>query len=371
MRLHIVPDEKVINRCVDLFNEAFPNDNIFIVLTNNLDSKYVKKKNNVVFLKYDTKIFWKTIGSISNYEHIIIHFLTGDSVKFLNKINHPSIYWIAWGADIYNGMLEQRGYKLYAQENILWRISKKKLPYFIYKIAYNFEKRKRAKQLLSAAKKVTYFVPDSMYEEFPLLLSYYPELSHLQYKNFYYYPIDDILSKSLLLFRGKRWNIMIGNSASPTGNHLSVIAALKSFSLGNKKVIIPLSYGNCNYAKLITKVGSDSFGEKFHAVTDFLSLNEYNSLLSSVNVFIYGNWRQEAVGNILIALYLGGKVFLDKRNPLLKFYKSLGLVLFDIEELSDIHLSTMLSDEHVNTNRNILNNNYSKGLLIKLIKNNF
>ena len=45
--------------------------------------------------------------------------------------------------------------------------------------------------------------------------------------------------------------------------------------------------------------------------------NTINFLLSA-DVFIYGNWRQEAVGNILIALFIGGKVFLDEKNPLLK-----------------------------------------------------
>ena len=71
-----------------------------------------------------------------------------------------------------------------------------------------------------------------------------------------------------------------------------------------------------NYANYISKVGEQYFGRKFNAIRDFMPLEEYNKFLLSADVFIYGNWRQEAVGNILIALFIGGKVFLDEKNPL-------------------------------------------------------
>ncbi len=46
MRLHIVPDEKVINRCIDAFNSVFPDENVFIVFLNDEKSlpQYVQKK---------------------------------------------------------------------------------------------------------------------------------------------------------------------------------------------------------------------------------------------------------------------------------------------------------------------------------------
>ena len=49
MRLHIVPDEKVINRCIDAFNSVFPDENVFIVFLNDEKSlpQYVQKKNQV------------------------------------------------------------------------------------------------------------------------------------------------------------------------------------------------------------------------------------------------------------------------------------------------------------------------------------
>lgn len=374
MRLHIVPDEKVINRSIELFEEVFPDENTFIVLVcKGLRSpKYVKKDfGNVLFLEYDTKLFWNAVGDINRYQSIIIHFLSGDSVNFLNRIKHHNIYWIAWGADLYSGLLEERGYKLYESVDILWRISKWKIPYFIYKLVYKIRRKINTDKMLTGAKKVHYFVPDSMYDEYPLLLSYYPELAHLEYRDFFYYPIDDILGEDLINTTSIGRSVIIGNSSSPTGNHLSVISYLRNFSLGDKDIIVPLSYGNKSYAALVEQEGMYAFGKNFKVVKNFLLLDDYNQLLLSANIFIYGNWRQEAVGNILIALYLGGKVFLDKRNPLLNFYKSLGLTLFDIEELSDEHLNSKLSSETINDNRKILKQFYSKERLISLIRENF
>ena len=59
MRLHIVPDEKVINRCIDAFNSVFPDENVFIVFLNDEKSlpQYVQKKNQVFYVKFFSSIF--------------------------------------------------------------------------------------------------------------------------------------------------------------------------------------------------------------------------------------------------------------------------------------------------------------------------
>lgn len=373
MRLHIVPDEKVINRCIDAFNSVFPDENVFIVFLNDEKSlpQYVQKKNQVFYVKFGSSIFWNIIGDVNKYAAIIIHFFTTDSIRFVNSINHSKIYWIEWGADLYSGLLENRGYQLYADRKILWRISTKKIPYRLYQLLYKMKLCKKTHELLHAVKKVHYFVPDSMYDEYPLLLSYYPELSHLEYKDFFYYPIDEILSDELYCSITKGNNIIIGNSSSPTGNHLSIFERLKMLGVNDKKIFVPLSYGNMNYANYISKVGEQYFGRKFNAIRDFMSLEEYNKFLLSADVFIYGNWRQEAVGNILIALFIGGKVFLDEKNPLLKFYKDKGLVIFGLNELTVGSIINQLSSNEIANNRKILNNIYSKERLYYLIKSNF
>ena len=153
---------------------------------------------------------------------------------------------------------------------------------------------------------------------------------------------------------------MVNHSASVSGNHAGVFKRLSELELGTKKIIVPVSYGNKTYASYLEDLGASLFGPKAIMIKEFMELSKYNELLCDCNVFIYGHYRQEAVGNILVALYLGGKVFLYERNPLYGFYKSLGLNLFSIDaDLNSESIRTKLSVDQINENKRILNDYYS------------
>lgn len=369
LRLHIAQDEKVIDRCIDNFEEVFPNENKFlIILKKGRKPRFVT--HNVCFAEYGTSLFWQFVGDVKDYKSIIIHFLSPVCVDFLNKINHDNIYWIEWGADLYN-LLQNRGYTVFADKNISWRMSHVRLPHFLYDFGKKIYGKRLENKTIKAVKKVKYFVPDSMYDEYEMIKQYYPEFNHLEYKDFFYYPIDEVLGQSLINKHVLGNNIMVGNSASTSGNHLSVFDKLKALPINNCSIITPLSYGNKRYADYVKQKGEEIFGNHFMPIMDFLPLDKYNQLFLTSNIYIYGNWRQEAVGNILIALFLGGKVFLDIKNPLLSFYKKMGLTIFPMEDLSEQSLSSSLSDEEIQTNRNILMEVYSRKRLLSLISSNF
>lgn len=374
MRLHLMPDEKIINRTIDVFETVFPDENKYIIFLRGKStiSRFVIQKNkNVYFLNYNSEQFWKVIDDVKFYDSIIIHYLSVSSAKFINRIEHPYIYWIEWGGDLYNTFLRYRGYKLYEDEKMINKVSHKNTPYFLYKIFKYFQNRRLLKTLHPAVMKVRYFVPDSMYNEYPLLLQYYPEFSHLEYRDFFYYPIDEILGSDLIQRTCEEHSIIVGNSCSFTGNHLGVLHRLKELKI-DSKIIVPLSYsGNTKYKNIIVKYGNQTFGNKFIPITDFLHIDEYNKLLLSANVFIYGSLRQEAVGNILIALYLGGKVFLYPSNPLLEFYKSIGIKIFSIDELPNNDLKVLLPTEEILNNKRILLEKYSLARLMSLVSHNF
>lgn len=373
MRLHIVPDEKIINRCIANFETVYPNENRYIVLTRTPDEhKYVKERDGVFFCRIGTKDLWEKVGDVNNYSSVIVHFLVGDSISFINEINHSNIYWIEWGADLYRSLLQPKGYQLYADKDILWKIEEQRGNKLLFKLRTFFSDKKKQRRTLNAAKKAKYFVPDSMYNEYPLLLKYYPELSHLQYRDFFYYPIDEILGQDLIGAYTKGSNIIVGNSASISNNHLYALDIIHSTGVSGVNIVVPLSYGaKGNYVKMVENKGHELFGDNFKAVKDYMPLNQYNELLLSARTFIYGSWRQEAVGNILIALYIGGKVFLDTRNPLLDFYKSLGLHIFGLDELTENEINSSLPEDYVEENRSILREKYSRERLLKLIKENF
>ena len=372
MRLHIVKDEKIIDRAITNFNLVFPNENKFIVLTTTPNEhRYVQSQDNVIFARYDSCDFWTAVGVVSYYSAIIVHYLSEEAASFIEKIEHPRIYWIEWGADLYSYLLEPRGYPIYADKNILWHISSKKCPKPLFPLLCYYRKKKRQRKILKAAKKVKYFVPDSMYDEYPLIKKYYPELSHLEYREFFYYPIDEVIESNIIHRRVEGNSIIIGNSSSATGNHISVLNKLVELNLGNREVVVPLSYGSAEYTNYVRDIGVNMLKDGFVPITEYMPLQDYNKLLLSADTFIYGNWRQEAVGNILVALYLGGKVFLDSKNPLLSFYKGLGLAIYSIDELTQSMLDTPMDPLSVNRNRSILEHQYSRERQLELIKSNF
>lgn len=373
MRLHLFQDEKIINRTIFFFEKVYPGENKFVVVLpkNKIKCKYVNVDNtNVFVVHYNTEEFWRIIGQVNCYNEIIIHYLTDDMTLFLSKIDHPNIYWIEWGGDLYNHLLRYKGFQLYYDDNLVAKMRKPRWPVFLYKLLDKFNVFIKAQKRIKVLHKIKYFLPDSMYDEYPMIINAYPQFNHLIYKDFFYYPLHEILGDlSNSLTRGSK--IIIGNSCSFTNNHIHVFNELKKIDVNNK-IVVPLSYsGNQRYREFLINKGEELFGSRFEPVTEYMSLAEYNNLLLSANVFIYGNLRQEAVGNILIALYIGGSVFLDDNNPLLSFYKRLGLEIYPLSELTSQRINSKLSYDKIMQNRQILEKYYSNERLEKIIKQNF
>ena len=372
MKLHIINNEKITQRTISVFEKVFPGDNKFIVLDTVIERFNTTCFNSeIVFVgPRDKKGFWKAVGDISSYQHVIIHFLSYEVINLFGKATHPSIYWIEWGADLYINMLQPRGFKLYEDPDYAMRKMMPQFPLAIVKILYGIRRKQYQLKYQDFVHRVKYFVPDSMPGEYNLLLSYYPEYTQLQYRNFFYYPVDIIIKDKTLLSKGN--GIMINHCATLTGNHLDVINRLSRLNVNNKKIVIPVSYGNRAHAIEIEKKAFAIWKENLCVIKDFLPLSEYNKILESCDVFIYGHYRQEAVGNILIALYLGGKVFLHNNNPLYGFYKSIGLVIFSIEDdLTTEAINSKLTKEDIAHNKNTIEEYYSETRLLELTLESF
>ena len=349
MILHLFNDEKIVGKTISYFDLALPSKNKFLVLNSSKARlKYLEKEApNYYILQYDSAQFWSIVGDIKQYNSILLHFLDENKVDFVLKINHPNIIWVEWGADLYN-LLETRDYKLYQNKKDLNK-------YFLSTRAKLFYPLVRLRKLLSVlrAKKalgrIRKFAGLSV--DFDLLQSFFPEASKITFVDFFYYPIDDLIKDVKIETSDStiQTSTIIGNSGALTGNHkLAFSYALKYGDL-SESIFVPLSYGNKKYIRDIVTLGYKMFGADFHPITDFMPLKEYYELLSKCNNFIYCNFRQEAVGNILIALYFGKKVFLHNKNPLLKYYRDMGLIVFDISEYrKKCHIKMTNRDQLIN-----------------------
>jgi hypothetical protein len=191
-------------------------------------------------------------------------------------------------------------------------------------------------------------------------------------EKYFYYPIDSILGDKLINSNISGNKIIIGNSCSYTNNHVYVYDLIKNFSLKEKEIVSPLNYGgDIRYQQKVINYGRKCFGNKFHAITEFLPLCEYNQLLSEGTVFISGCWRAEAMGNVVIALYLGSKVFLSNRSPMYNFFKRQGVYLYELETISENSIHTSLTITQVNHNKEILIHLFNEKKLHSLTKTIF
>ena len=81
MKLHLVNDEKIINRTIDAFEEVFPGENLFVVTNRTSSFKWVRKETNVLFAD---RIFLPARMSFS-FSEVYIHLLNKRKMDVLNK----------------------------------------------------------------------------------------------------------------------------------------------------------------------------------------------------------------------------------------------------------------------------------------------
>lgn len=368
MILHLVNDEKIINRTMDLFETTFPGNNLFVVFSKRKNYKYINKGENVLSVK-------EFLNRQKEFliHSVLIHLLNTHKIHFLNRLDLKDalVYWIIWGADLYNRLLQPKGFELFYPQSKYQR--RNSLIRRLYNPFLRIQNKCRVTETIRFIKnKVNYLVTDTTENDYDIFLKYYPEMQDKSWKDFFYYPIDEILGKELIHATSQGNTILIGNSASLTNNHEYAMNILSQFDIADRKIVVPLSYsGKKEYKDLIIQAGKQYWGDKFQPLLDFMSLQDYNALLISVNVAVYGNWRQEAIGNILIVLYLGAKVFISKRNPVLEWARRHDLIVFELEQMTQADLDTPLSKEEKSRNREILLNLYNKKRLAELISNLF
>jgi len=146
---------------------------------------------------------------------------------------------------------------------------------------------------------------------------------------------------------------------------------LAKVDYGSRKILMPLSYGgNDYYVNKVIETGKILLGDNYEPIIDFMPLQQYNKLLLSSSTYIYGNFRQEAFGNILTGLYVGATVFMEGTSPLLHDLKQKGFLLFSLDQLKD-KINYHLTNEEIMHNREIALSEYSEEKLMRYIKESF
>lgn len=324
MILHLTRKEKFTKPFIDFIKENFDISEHFFLLVGGQNKKefyieddsYIKTiSNKKDFLKY----FIEFNKKMYKADKIIIHGLSQPYnifYLFLNPWLLKKCYWVMWGGDFYFPE-KQSWIKKQVIKNIPHCIPVTPDDYVYLKSNYNTKAKYN--------KCINY------------IRSLKLESSEIKQK----------ISNTT--------KILIGNSATNTNRHLDVFNLIKNYK--NVEIIVPLSYGDNEYAKNIIAQGEKLF-ENFTPLVDFMEYDKYHKLLENIDIAIFNHNRQQGVGNIILVLSMGKTLYISKENNAYSMLKDMGISFFDVNELKEGLKEITLEEKQ--KNKEIILENYNE-----------
>lgn len=372
--LHITTDNKFISNALSTFESVYPEKNTVWMLNTAGEPNAANNKYDEYFSFLDTfkPSFSKKLKS---FDLIVLHNfnLYWFSLTLLAP-KGTKIAWLGWGFDYYDYIYSNPddlllSKTLQVKKDIDNKSRKKSNLKKVITSPVKFLLNQVVKPL--SLKKVGSFSP-VLKEDYDLVANA-KLIPHLpKFMPWNYGSLEENLIKNFIGQRVSGESILVGNSASFTNNHIEVIDLLSKFDLADSiNIIAPLSYGDEDYKNKIIKFGQAELGQLFQPLADFMPIDEYVALIKQCGYAVMNHKRQQAVGNIVIMLYLGARVFLREENPTYIMLKKEGAILSSVQELElnpDL-LKTPLTEDEIQKNIEILYKHWSKEAIDTKTKN--
>lgn len=132
--------------------------------------------------------------------------------------------------------------------------------------------------------------------------------------------------------------IQVGNSATESNQHFDALDTLAQYKDKDVTIFLPLNYGPAGYESYASEVIAHAekiFGkDRVVALREQVSGAEYLELLSKVDVGVFNNNRQQAMGNISQLILLGAKVYIRSDVSMWSHFESLGCLLDSFESIA-------------------------------------
>ena len=356
--LHLADDEKFIDLAIKTFEVAAPDQNDLYVYSRH-PLRFVKSRASI-----PSKLSLLTgylAKKINQYDLVIIHSLNPAWYTSILKLNRNiPIVWIGWGYDYYDIIYS-------SPKQMLLPLTKQCMKEVQTTGSLYSKIKSTLKNIITTTSKtkvierINYFSP-VLPAEFDLVKNMFSGTKFPEYVFWNYGNLEEDLVRGFTDSQVTGNAILVGNSASLENNHLDTFSLLSDTGFQKRSLVCPLSYGDARYRDLLTKIGRDRFGELFKPLVDFVPIDLYVRTLESCGFVIMNHVRQQAVGNIVIMLYLGAKVFLRRECPTFEFFHSQGAIIFSVQQLEknpDL-LNAKLDQQSMKINRRIVMNNWSK-----------
>lgn len=345
--LHITPDEKFFDNVFAAWEkkDIFENKAVCIKKkSERKEYKYIKNVEQVKLLTGKNTIRKYLCTEI--YDVVYFHSLPLSLYQFLKYIPKDRIViWWGWGYDLYS---EMRKGPCVISPLLKLDLFKRETKYFFLNDLFGFRVLLKTilrlcipPVLMVQRKKVLHRI-DYFQPVVKLEYSMMCQNSDFKAEEFYCESISDEFEIEKCL--DMSGDILLGNSATPTNNHLDILNVVKKYSQDNQHIILPLSYGDQRYKKWLSRRIKEANVIKLE---NYLPEREYLNILDKCSYAVFGTIRQQALGNINYALSKGIKVFLYKDSVVYKNYKDLGFAIYSIEEIDTFSFKTPLTKEEL------------------------
>lgn len=355
--LHVIPDEKFMDDAYAIFEEAAPGSHDYLILSEHAPLRYIRDFRPVQLDAWRA-LRRRVLDVLPDYEAVFVHFLNPAARQLLAAApQHTRFVWIGWGADYYHLICNREQLLLKETRQCFARIARNRAPLDLLQKGMRFlhlvlkhpvraavqaKSRWRVRGVdagqpgeLLLLNRIRYFAP-VLREDYESIMRANPGFQP-QFLQWNYWTAGmgmGVLGGASVKSFPPR-NILLGNSATPENNHLEAMRLIEGGVGNDRKIICPLSYGIPAYASIIEDEGERLFGRRFVPLRDFIDSTTYFELLRSCSVAAMNHVRQQAMGNIIMMLWMGSRVFLNHENPINRAMASIGVDVYDIRELPD------------------------------------
>jgi hypothetical protein len=332
--LHLVIDDKFIDAAIREFEAVAPGRHDYVMLNARPPYRYVKDAR----VRPVTAAEFPAEAAREEVSAVVFHCLPPEHLPLLRGLP-PGRHaiWLGWGYDYYgllsdafpDGLLQPRTAGLMARlAGTLPQAQGRQATVLAHARPY----RKPTALEIEALRRVDVFSPvlDTEY----VLASRHNAWLRARYLRWNYGTVEDDFSLPGGGAKTPGPNLLVGNSATPTNNHLEVFELIRRrIDLAGRQVVVPLSYGDPNYRRHVLQAGAEAFGAAFVPLVDYMPREDYIRTLASCGFALMNHVRQQALGNLYISALLGARLFLNRRNPLYGWLRGHGLPVGDVEEV--------------------------------------
>jgi dTDP-N-acetylfucosamine:lipid II N-acetylfucosaminyltransferase len=350
--LHIIVNHAYTAPFIELINKNFnPEEHVFYVIRGFSEDKVkIPRCKNVHIINNSKNVLngFRLLKDMNVSKKIFFHGLFSPyllGALFFQPWLLKKSSWHIWGGDLYAYLSERRSVKGKVEE-FLRKIIIKNLAEIAGSVRGDYELAKKWYKVKGPFTRTMYLTP------------------------FRTPDIDKIIENNIDTTDRSTIYIQIGNSATSTNNHFEIIDSLKKFKNENIKIYAPLAYGDeGDYADKVMAYGKAVFDDKFIGLRDFMEFEKFVLFMNKMDILIFNQTRQQAMGNLWLAIYLKKKIFIREESTLWEYYKTdYNLVINKTKSIFELDFNALKhrNEDELEKNKTIVNYILSEKYFVEL-----